>query len=71
MLVSRCRTFSGLRCLDGEDKENLKVLQHSLKTHAWVRAYNADGVFEEARAVAAMRGDNRGKRGAGKKRGRK
>jgi len=38
---------------------------------AFVRDYNADGVFEEARAVAAMRGDNRGKRGAGKKRGRK
>ena len=71
VLVSRCRTFDGLRCLDGNDKENVKVLQHTLKTHAWVRAYNAHGVFEEARAVLAMRGDNRGKKGGGKKRGRK
>ena len=71
VLVSRCRTRSGLRCLDGDDKDNVKVLQHTLKTHAWVRAYNAHGVFEDARAVSAMRGDNRGKKGASKKRGRK
>ena len=56
VLISRVRTFGGLRLLQHDDEGLASVakLQHDEYLYAWVRGYDQHGRWSEARAAAAL-----------------
>ena len=56
VLISRVRTFGGLRLLqcDDEGLANVAKLQHDEYLYAWVRGYDRRGHWSETRAANAL-----------------